>query len=189
MRTGTKFALVAALAALLACRGQERAPSIAQRPLPDSFPVHRHIILDSALATPGITVQYHWEAPDSAGPALPVSQYHDPWTGAAVTLVDTVAFDLEGAAAARVSPAGAGSMVVLQLSRAGGERLLHTTGWHAGERVGVVVNGYLVTLAMVRTPLSNMLPVVDPIPTDQAQRLADRINVQLQPTTPQGRRP
>jgi hypothetical protein len=33
----------------------------------------------------------------------------------------------------------------------------------------VLVNGRLVALATVRTALSNLLPVVDLVPTDQAQ--------------------
>jgi len=178
-RTGARLAWAGAIAVALACGRSGDRPE-AERPLPDSLPVVRLTALDSALARPGITVEYHWEAPDTAVPGLEVTSYAHPATGLEIRLADTVAFDLDGVVAAEVRPAGPGHMVVLRTSMPGGERLLHVTTWHQRERIGVVVNGHLVTLAVVRTPLTNMLPVIDgPIPLDQARVLSERINERL----------
>jgi hypothetical protein len=170
--------VTACFVAAAACsRGGDRAER--ERPLPDTLPVRRFEALDSALAVDGITVEYHWEAPDTAPPGLAVSRYASPVPQAEIALLDSVAFDLTGAVEAVVSPAGPGAFVALRTSTAGGERLLHTTTWHEGERIGVVVNGHLMTVATVRNPLTNMLPVTDIVPTDQARALAERVNHRL----------
>jgi hypothetical protein len=170
MMPGALFLLLS-----LACEREQPA----NRPLPDTFPAQRSAILDSALAVSGLTVEYHWEAPDTAVAGAAASPYVHPHSREPLNLFDTVSFDLDGVAAARVAPAGAGATVTLEITLAAGERLLHTTTWHEGERIGVLVNGRLVTVATVRSPLTNMLPVVDLVPRDQAEALAERINARI----------
>lgn len=180
------FTLAVAITALLmvSCRDRPREASLPDHPMPDTVPAHRLAPLDSALAVPGIVVEYHWEAPHTVAAPGSTLRFTHPATRQEVRLFDTVAFDLDGVAAARLQPAGRGSMVVLELTPQGAERLLHTTSWHAGERLGVLVNGHLVTLATVRGPFTNMLPVLDLVPNEQAQAVADRINAGLRDTRP-----
>jgi len=177
-RLGTHLALATALAGALAC-GHAGPRAAAERPLPDTLPVYRAAALDSALALIGITVEYHWEAPDTLVPGLAVASYPHPATGFEVRLVDSVAFDLTGVVTALAQTAEPGWWVTLRTNTAGGEQLLRTTTRHQGERIGVLVNGYLVTLATVNSPLTDMLPVTDIVPPDQAEVLAERINRRL----------
>jgi len=177
-RSGTHLALATALVGALACSHAGRRAG-AERPLPDSLPVYRVAALDSALALIGITVEYHWEAPATTVPGLAVTSHAHPATGFEVRLVDSVAFDLTGTVTALAQTSGPGSWVTLRTSATGGEQLLRTTTAHQGRRIGVLVNGYLVTLATVSSPLTDMVPVTDIVPPDQAEMLAERINRRL----------
>jgi hypothetical protein len=161
----------------LACADQREQPNTgALTPVQDTRPVRRLAALDSALAVPGIAVEYHWEASDTSGSGQPSAKYVDPESGQEITLLDSIAFSLAGAAGAVADSSGPAYSVSLRTSPTGREQLIATTTARQGDRIGVLVNGRMVTLAFVQSPLMTMLPVVARVPQEQARALADRIN-------------
>jgi hypothetical protein len=69
---------------------------------------------------------------------------------------------------------------VLHLTFEGAQQLLRTTTEHQGQRIGVLVNHHLVTVAAVRSAMTDMLPVVAEVLPEQASALAARIRTALQ---------
>ena len=130
--------------------------------------------LQAALAVPGITLELRWILDGAARGAD--TTYADPRTGERLALDDSVALHLDHVSEAIVNEDAFGATVALELTDAGAQQMLSTTTRHQGERIGVVLNGHLVTVATVRTPLVSMLPVVDGIPLAEAREIKDRIN-------------
>ncbi len=162
-----------AMTLLVACgRGSaENANNRAAATLP---PPTVSAALQAALAVPGITLELRWILDGGARSAD--TTYADPGTGERLALDDSVALDLDHVSEAIVNEDAFGATVALELTDAGAQQMLSTTTRHQGERIGVVLNGHLVTVATVRTPLFSMLPVVDGIPLAEAREIKDRIN-------------
>ena len=161
---------MAITAALVAAPGVARAQ--------DSIPEPRHSrALDAALSVRGLSLEYRWvlseRAPD------PESPYRDPSTGMPLALNDTVAIDLTGAEGVRVNGGPFGSTVALRLSELGARRLLRTTTEHQGQRIAVLINRRVVTVAQIMTPLVGLLPVASNLPAAQAADLADRLKAAI----------
>lgn len=156
---------------------QDGEPSTARTAQP--VEVRPLAVLDTALMDRGLTVEYRWEARDTTAAQQSLPVFSHPTNIEHLLLSDSIAFDLSGAVAVRVRLDGEAAFVVLELSEAGMERLVQTTASHAGERIGVLVNGRLVTVAGVQSAMWNMLPVVTGVPLEQAEALAGRINAVL----------
>jgi len=156
--------------------GWRPAPARAQTP---TVGPRRNPALESALATRGISVECRWAL--AGRPAAGQPPYRDPSTGAPLALSDTVAFDLTGVTGVLVSGSPAGSSVALRLSMLGAQRLLRTTTAHQGQRIAVLINRRVVSVALVGGPLSGMLPVATGLPADQADALAGRIRSGITP--------
>lgn len=158
-------------------RSDERARDMAPPPL--TLEVDRLAPLDSALAQPGLTLTYHWEAADSMRGKVSVTAYPDPRMPGTITLLDSIALDLSSVERSSLGSHGNTASVSVRLKRDAMPDLLRTTTWHQGEQIGVVLNGRLIGIATVKTPFASTFPVVTDIPPAQALELAERIEAVL----------
>ena len=123
-------------------------------------------------------VQYRWV--DDAGAGAHASDYTDPVTRARLFLGDSVALDIGGVSAAQIVPtASAGDSMVgvmLSLNPHGAATFGAATAVHAGRRIAVVIDGRVVTTAVVQGALGPFIPLVHDISRGLADSLVRRIN-------------
>jgi len=138
-------------------------------------PAQESALLDSALAVPGLRIEYRWVQPTTVPPRDRGQAYRDPISGGTVTLAKDAAFDLSVAVGVLARNGPGGVSVMLRLSVAGADSLLKVTTGHQQQDIGVVINGRLVSIATVATPLGGPLPVMTDLVPAQARVLMDRI--------------
>jgi hypothetical protein len=138
-------------------------------------PINVSPALQRALARPGITVEYRWLR--SPGDSVNQSgvRFVDPWTNEPVSLAHTSFLDLTGVRSAEVRRTGDGALVMLQLTDSAGQKALVETDAHMGQKVGVLLNGELVTVATITNPMPLWMPLITDIPATTATDIGRRI--------------
>lgn len=136
-------------------------------------------ITSQMAVTPAIDfIQYRWV--NGAGGGGGVQEYVDPASGQALTLGDSVILDIAAIDSAWVTSHVRGSDtaagVSLSLTPSGAGTLGAETATHLGQRLAVVVDDRIVTVATVGSRLRNTIPLVTDATPAEAQALADRVN-------------
>jgi hypothetical protein len=142
-----------------------------------------------ALHRPGASIVYRWiRRPASANGAHVLSETE---RREGVAIDSALPVSRADVARAAAFPTGLGrSVVVLQLEQSAQLKLLAATTDREGREVEALLNGVLVTSAVVRGPLLDYLPLTADLPTDLADSVTRRINTaDVQPATPPVGRP
>lgn len=123
------------------------------------------------------TLQYRWVI----GENLTSSGYVDPATGMRYLLEDKVVLDIDGIERAQVHPVrtsvDSAWDVIVRLTPRAASDFAQTTATHVGRTLAVLMDGHIVSTAVVETPLRRVAGVVTRVPKSVADSIALRINV------------
>lgn len=146
-------------------------------------------ITAETAVTPAIDfIQYRWVSGAGSGG---VQGYVDPASGQALTLGDSVILDIAAIDSAWVTSHVRGldttTGVTISLTPSGAGAFGAETATHLGQRLAVVVDDRVVTMATVTSRLRNIVPLVTDATPAEANVLATRVNRavdQLRPYQP-----
>jgi len=122
------------------------------------------------------TLQYRWVI----GENLTSSGYLDPATGMRYILEDKVVLDVDGVERAEAHPmrisGNSGWDVIVRLTPRAASEFAETTAAHVGRTLAVLMEGHIISTAVVETPLRRVAGVVTNVPKSVADSIATRIN-------------
>ena len=125
------------------------------------------------------TLQYRWVI----GENLTSRGYVDPATGMRYLLENKVVLDIDGIERAEVHPVrisgDSGWDVIVRLTPRGASEFAGTTATHVGRTLAVLMDGHIVSTAVVETPLRRVAGVVTSVSKPVADSIALRINAVL----------
>jgi hypothetical protein len=119
-------------------------------------------------------LQYRWVDTSARSPR----KYVNPRGGEALALADSVVLSLRDVARAESRSSGGGgrSIVVLNLNASARDAFAAATGRHVGQRIAVLIDDRIVTVAKIESAITSIVPVVDGMRPPAADSLVVRIN-------------